>query len=112
MFDKSGLSSQDNWFEQEKAREAKISVWEFDGKAEALRRMHHQNCDAEALRNEHAEVCEVQHSPKNIIEESSQTTLENRAMNKIIKNKNARIAFSIVIAIWILFIFIMGMLFS
>ncbi len=107
MFDKSGLSSQDNWFEQEKAREAKISVWEFDGKAEALRRMHQENCDAEVLRREHAEVCEVQHGSRNIIEESS----NNQVVNKIIRNKRAKIVFCIAIAIWVLFIFIMSTLF-
>ena len=50
--DRSRLESTDNWFQKEKERESKLSVWELDG-AKYARQEHEDDCDRKELEREH-----------------------------------------------------------
>lgn len=90
----------DDWYSQEKKREARQSVWQFDGSASVIRHEHEENCEKEQVRQEH----EIRHQAREVFQ---QQIKENINVNP--KKSTANVAKGSLIGL-IIFIYIVMMI--
>ena len=48
------FDQKNDWLEEERRRESRISVWDIDDSASVIKKKHHDDCDSRHIKEKHA----------------------------------------------------------